>query len=130
EGKSEVGELSGSIERTRVDAHLLGDRGIERALQAFGRRTRASGEGQHERLANSGTGDVAQHDRCVERMTPVKCEIGGARVAPAAPAGRHEDDRATRLALREDTCELEQSSRTRQLRLAVAVRDGVTVGED
>src|SRR6185437_13965897 len=42
EGKSEVGELSGSIERTRVDAHLLGDRGIERALQAFGRRTRAS----------------------------------------------------------------------------------------
>ena len=87
------------------------------------------GERQHERLVRDGAGEVAQHDRRVERPTPVPGEIGGAPIAAAAAAGGDEHDRATGLALGEHPRELQQRGRARQLGREPP-RGSVAVGED
>ncbi len=68
-------------------------------------------------------GEIAEHDRRVERAAVASRELCRAGVAAAAAAGRDEDDRALRLARREHACELEQRRRARQFG-ARAVRAG------
>ncbi len=113
----------------RAGAHLLGDGGVERALQAFRGDPGNAREGEHKRLAGGGAGEVAKHDRRVERLRGAPGEVRGARVPTCAAAGRDEHDRATSLALREDACELDQRGGARKLG-GRAARGRVAVGDD
>ena len=59
----------------------------------------------------------------------IRDKVGDTRVAAAAATGRHEHDRATRLALGEHARELEQCGRPDNS-AAEPVRGGVAVGDD
>ena len=73
--------------------------------------------------AHARAGEVAEHDRRVERARRrVSREVGRARVTAAAAARRHEDDRAPGLARGEHARELEQRRRPRQFGLRAVAR--------
>ncbi len=110
--EGQVRELPERARRTRVDAGLLGDRRVDGALELERRGAEAVGERHDERLARARAGEVAEHDRRVER--PVQPSAGGAAdrgssIAAARPRRR----RCRRSSRRARSCAWSRARRTR-----------------
>ncbi len=73
-------------------------------------------------------GEVPEHDRRIEWSVQGAGQVGRPGVAPAAAAGRGEDDRALGLPGREDPGQLQQGGGARELR-AGGSHGGVPVGD-
>ena len=108
EGQSEVGELAERGRSPRIDTHLVGESHRDGALQ-YGRCAAQAGRKRHhERLADSGAGQVAKHDRPIERAAGVSGKVERAGVAAAAAAGGDNDDGARGLTGGQHACQLKQ----------------------
>ena len=108
--------LADRARAARLHADLAPHRALERAPHAHRRRLLAVGPRHDPRLARLAPGDVAEHDRGVDRVVGgVLRERPRARGARAAARGRDEHERGGQLADLEQPRHLEQRRRARQL---------------
>ena len=129
EGQREVGELGERGGSAGINSYLTCERGGDGALKRAGSAAQGSREGHEERLVSGGAGEVAEHERSVDRPTGVGGEIERAGVTAAAAAGGDDDDGTCGLAGGEHARELEQRGGAREFGGGAAA-GGVAMGEE